>query len=353
MAGSPASWGIEDAINPNNLSWETVLDKISQIGLKALELGPYGYMPQNLNLLIDALTQRKLWIVAGMLYDDLVAKDNFNILEGKTILTCKLISSLPKAVPAAAREFGHSVIDAHIIEYLPSKDTLENILYREKADFIWKTGLPDSINLTEVGQYAYLMEQILDHQYFMEEIAHEPIPLKKVAEDWYRTIYRPLIRIIRQNQLIKAFPKRTITDLYAYVSYHQWKKGRRKRQYNIGIDDQIPKSMERFRAKMMDRKVLELPEMKRTAKAFLLINVETGKENRIMGKLYAQKEVQEVHIVPGDYDIIVKIAVERDLIISDSEVIGHFVQNIVRRMPGVVKTNTIIPISSKQKLKRE
>jgi inosose dehydratase len=46
MAGSPASWGIEDAINPNNLSWETVLDKISQIGLKALELGPYGYMPQ-------------------------------------------------------------------------------------------------------------------------------------------------------------------------------------------------------------------------------------------------------------------------------------------------------------------
>jgi DNA-binding Lrp family transcriptional regulator len=254
---------------------------------------------------------------------------------------------------AAAKEFGHSSIEAHIIEYLPSKDTLENILYREKADFIWKTGLPDSINLTEVGQYAYLMEQVLDHQYFMEEISHEPIPLKKVADDWYRTIYSPLIRIIQQNHLIKAFPKRTLTDLYAYVSYYQWKKGRRKRRYDIGIDEQIPKSMERFRAKMMEKKVKESPEMKRMATAFLLITVETGKENRIMSKLYAQKEVQEVHFVPGDYDIIVKITVERDIIVSDSEAIGYFVQNIVRRMPGVVRTNTIIPISSKQKRNRQ
>jgi hypothetical protein len=37
------------------------------------------------------------------------------------------------------------------------------------------------------------------------------------------------------------------------------------------------------------------------------------------------------------------------LIASDSEVIGHFIQNRVRRIPGVVKTKTIIPISSKIK----
>ena len=253
---------------------------------------------------------------------------------------------------SAAREFGYPSIDAHIVEFLPSKDTLENILYREKADFLLKTDLPESINLTAVGRYAYLMEQILEHQYYMEELAHEPISLKQVANDWYKTIYCPLIEIIESNQLAKSFPKRTLTDLYTYISYHQWKKGRKKRRYNIGIDEQISKNMERFRAKMMERQELDIPEMKRTATAFLHISVETGKENRIMEKLLTRKEIQEVHFVPGDFDIIAKIAMDRDLIESESEVIGHFIQNVVRRLSGVLKTKTIIPISSKQKAKK-
>ena len=252
---------------------------------------------------------------------------------------------------SAAKEFDQATIEAHIIEYLPSKDTLENILYGEKSDFIWKTGLPESINLTAVGRYAHLMEQILEHQYFIEELAHESVSLKQAAEDWYKTIYLPLIEIVKRNQLVKAFPKRTLADLYAYITYHQWKKGRKKRQYNIGIDEQIPKSMERFRAKMMQEKALDMPEMKRTAIAFLHISVETGKEERIMEKLFSHKEVEEVHFVPGDVDIIVKIAVDLDLIESESEVIGHFIQSKVRRLFGVVRTKTIIPISTRQKRK--
>ena len=250
---------------------------------------------------------------------------------------------------SAAKEFGQATIEAHIIEYLPSKDTLENILYREKSDFIWKTGLPESINLTAVGRYAQLMEQILEHQYFLEELAHESVSLKQVAEDWYKTIYRPLIEIIKRNQLVKAFPKRTLADLYAYITYYQWKKGRKKRQYNIGVDEQIPKSMERFRAKMMENKELDLPEMKRIASAFLHVSVESGKEDRVAAKLFAYREVKEVHLVPGDFDLIVKIVINRELMESETQVIGHFIQNKVRRLPSVVKTKTIIPISSKQK----
>lgn len=250
---------------------------------------------------------------------------------------------------AAAKEFDQTIMDAHIIEYLPSKDTLVNILYREKADFEWKTGLADPIKLTEVGKYAYLMEQILQHQHSMEELAEEPVSLKSAAEDWYRTIYLPMVGVIKQSGLVKAFPKRTLTDLYVYISFYQWKKGRKKRKYNGGIDVQIPKSMERFRAKMMEKKEFELPGMKRTATAFLMISVETRRENRIMERLFAFKEVQEIHFVPGDFDIIAKIVVERDLIASDSEVIGDFIQNRVRRIPGVVKTKTIIPISSRIK----
>jgi DNA-binding Lrp family transcriptional regulator len=95
-----------------------------------------------------------------------------------------------------------------------------------------------------------------------------------------------------------------------------------------------------------------MPEMKRSAIAFLHINVETGKENRIIEKLLVHKEVQEVYFVPGDFDIIVKIVMDLDLIESESEVIGHFIQNVVRRLSGVLKTKTIIPISSKQKTRK-
>ncbi len=123
---------------------------------------------------------------------------------------------------SAAKEFGFATIEAHIVEFLPSTDTLENILYQEKHDFVAKTGLPESINLTAVGQYAYLLEQILEHQYFLEEQLNESISIRQASQDWYKSIYRPLIHIIKQNQIIKAFPKRTVTDLYAYISYHQW-----------------------------------------------------------------------------------------------------------------------------------
>ena len=81
------------------------------------------------------------------------------------------------------------------------------------------------------------------------------------------------------------------------------------------------------------------------------IEAQAGRENRIIEKLFLYKEVQEVHFVAGDFDIIAKICLERNLLSSDAEVIGQFIQNRVRSIPGVVKTQTLIPLSSK--LKRE
>jgi DNA-binding Lrp family transcriptional regulator/uncharacterized ParB-like nuclease family protein len=249
---------------------------------------------------------------------------------------------------AAANELGWTKIEANILEYLPSKKTLDNILYREKADYELKTGLYDLIEVTEVGQYAYLLGQITEHRHSLEQVAGAPISGKNAARDWYKTIYLPFTAIIERGRLARAFPKRTLADLYAYISFHQWQKGR-KRKYGIGLDQLIPKSMEEFRAKMAEMEEFEFPEMRRVITAFLLINVEAGREDRIMEKLFSYKEMQEIHFVPGDFDIIAKIAVEQDYLSSDSEVIGQFLHDKVRRMPGVIKTQTIIPISSKRR----
>jgi len=249
---------------------------------------------------------------------------------------------------SAAKELDYDSIDAHIVEFLPSKNSLENILYRQKIEFQEKTNLFQSIELSEVGQYNYLLKQISDHQNYLKTIGEYSPSLKTVAQDWYQTIYRPLTAIIKKNHLTDIFPNRSIADFYAYISFHQWEKGR-KRKYGIGIDQLIPKNMAEFREKMADEAGIEMPEMKRGITAFIFINVKMGLEYRVMNKLLKREAVQEVHCVPGEFDIIAKIVMERDMLLSDSEVVGQFIHENVRSISDVTQTQTIIPIATKHR----
>ena len=249
---------------------------------------------------------------------------------------------------SVAKERGWKTIHAHILEFLPSRKTIENILYREKLDFKEKTGIQSPIELTEVGQYSYLMEQIREHQESLRAINGSPVSYQDAAKDWHKTIFLPFVSIIEKSHLPAVFQNRTLADLYAYISLHQWKKGR-ERHYGIGLDQIIPKNMEEFRAKTAEKKGFEFPEMKHLMTAFVLISVKAGEEYKIMEKIFALNEVKEIYDVPGEFDLIVKIVMERDWLSSDSEVIGYFVYKHIRRIPGVRKTQTLIPTFSKRK----
>jgi uncharacterized ParB-like nuclease family protein len=251
---------------------------------------------------------------------------------------------------AAAKEIGRHEIDAKIVEFIPSKDTLENILYREKSEFNETTLLPYAIDLTEVGQYAHLIKQISKHQDFLKHETKKPVLFESAAKDWYKTIYRPLIDIIDQGRLIESFPGRTIADLYTYISIHQWQH-RRTRNYGSAIDRLISDNMEEFRKKMSNMKEIEYPEMTRGIIAFVLINVKAKSEFKIMDKLFALKEVQEVHSVHGEIDLLVKVMLTRDLLSSDAEIIGQFIHDKIRSVSGVTSTVTLIPGVSKMKEK--
>ncbi|MEJ2165965.1 MAG: transcriptional regulator, partial [Desulfobacterales bacterium] len=165
-------------------------------------------------------------------------KDEFYVLDGNHRI-------------AAAKELGHDEILAHIVEFIPSKNTLQNILYRERAEFADRTRLSAEVNLTEVNQYAYLLEQISEHQDYLREAGENAVTFEAAAQDWFKTIYRPLCTLIKRGRLVDSFPERTIDDLYAYITHQQWKEGR-KRQYGIGIDKLVPKNMEEFRKKMAE-----------------------------------------------------------------------------------------------------
>ncbi len=265
---------------------------------------------------------------------------------------------------AAAKELGHESIAARIVEFLPSPTSLENILYRERREFLDFAGLQEEeIELTEVGQYHSLCDQIHKHQEFLQrETTHRKtthrgtthrvtthtVCFQEAAGDWFATIYTPLVTLVRQGKLLDAFPQRTLADLYTYISSQQWQKGRQQ-SYSKEIDRLIPNSMEEFREKMAQKTGHEYPEMQREVTVFILMNVTGKREDRIIDKIFALPEVKEIHSVHGNVDLIAKIVLTRDLLSSDAETISHFVNDHIRQHPGIVSTQTLIPGISKVK----
>jgi len=251
---------------------------------------------------------------------------------------------------AAAKELGRTEIRAKVVELLSGNKTLENMIYVERKKFCGKTGLKEEIALTEVGKYNFLETQIKTHQGFLAAQSGDDCDLPKAARDWFLTIYKPLTAIIESGGLLQYFPERTPGDLYTYITYHHWSQNQSPgRRYGIGISRIIPKTMEAFRTAMLERESPEYPEMKRTITAFVFINVGISAQDEILDTLYALEEIQEVHSVHGNIDILVKMVLERDFLASDAETISEFVDGHIRRIEGINRTQTIIPGISKVK----
>jgi len=94
---------------------------------------------------------------------------------------------------------------------------------------------------------------------------------------------------------------------------------------------------------------IEFRDMRDTARAFLLVNVDTGKEDPVVDKLLKLEEIREAHIVPGDWDIIAVIEVQKALVKPSSERITELVKDKVRKISGITHTVTLIPAVSKIK----
>jgi DNA-binding Lrp family transcriptional regulator len=74
------------------------------------------------------------------------------------------------------------------------------------------------------------------------------------------------------------------------------------------------------------------------ATGFVLISVEPGTERDVFQEVIKIKEVVDVHLLFGEYDLIARIEAE------DYDVIGDIVVNKVRKIPGVTSTKTLAKI---------
>ncbi len=89
------SISVDDVKNPNLPPWRKVLKEAGEAGYRAIELGPYGYLPIHVEEVSAELEKNGLSIVAGTIFDDLVDEKNYENLLKQTDDICSLITKLP------------------------------------------------------------------------------------------------------------------------------------------------------------------------------------------------------------------------------------------------------------------
>lgn len=105
ISGAPCCWGVDDPKNPYLPPWEKVLNEASQAGYKGIELGPYGYIPMNIERVQAELSKNDLTIIAGTIFDDLVSESNLENLLHQVDDICSLITKLPSTPQEKEQKF--------------------------------------------------------------------------------------------------------------------------------------------------------------------------------------------------------------------------------------------------------
>ncbi|MCB2202783.1 universal stress protein [bacterium] len=131
-----------------------------------------------------------------------------------------------------AKEMEIETVEAYVTEIrskvgLSPDDSPEDIILKEEfADFLEESEidriLPEAdFQLTFPGLYDTLLEHIRVHRYYMGIEQSREIPWEEAVRDWYQTVYLPIVRVIREQNVLQDFPNRTEADLYVWILDHQ------------------------------------------------------------------------------------------------------------------------------------
>lgn len=98
ICGAPCCWGVDDPKNPYLPPWRRVLKEAGLAGYRAIELGPYGYLPIDAEAVSAEMAQNGLAIVAGTIFHDLLDPANQESVLNAVDDICTLItdSRLPR-----------------------------------------------------------------------------------------------------------------------------------------------------------------------------------------------------------------------------------------------------------------
>jgi nucleotide-binding universal stress UspA family protein len=128
-----------------------------------------------------------------------------------------------------ARQEGFKTIEARVIEFqtdvnlTPDIQPDDLIVKAEHAEFLKATRIHETrpnvdLTVTSCCRYEKLIKQIHVSQYLLQDGGDQEVSLQDAAAHWYDTTYIPLAEAIRDRDLLRWFPDRTITDLFIWIS---------------------------------------------------------------------------------------------------------------------------------------
>ena len=133
---------------------------------------------------------------------------------------------------SVAREQGQIFIEAEVRECATRVNLTPNIRLEDleilgnKVNFLERTSLdslrPDAnIKVTIPDGFDRMLEHIAVHCYFMGLDWKRDISEEEAITHWYDNVYLPVVKVIRETDILKDFPGKTEGDLYLWVLDHQ------------------------------------------------------------------------------------------------------------------------------------
>lgn len=226
---------------------------------------------------------------------------------------------------SVARERGQDYVDAYITEIdipvklSPDTSIAELDLKKEKAEFIYRTEINKSrpeadIDVTKSGGFERILEHIDVHRWYLGEKEKNEVPYEVAFRSWYDHVYMPVIKIIREQELLKSFPDLNEADLYLWILEYA---GYLRQLYQM---DEMPSAKKHKEAQQEIINTYPYPETRK------IIQV-ANKDNWLNNLILQQEEVAFIECtninslrpdaaikfsLPGQYDQLLEhIAVHR------------------------------------------
>jgi hypothetical protein len=95
------------------------------------------------------------------------------------------------------------------------------------------------------GYGKVLLQHIQEHRWYLGERRGVEVPLSAAAEDWYRTIFRPVCRLFQEHGLLSLFPEKTAASLYVEIMEHKYYMSQPRRK-DVGLRAALQDFVRRF-----------------------------------------------------------------------------------------------------------
>ena len=122
--------------------------------------------------------------------------------------------------------------------------TYEKRLFYENTFFGILTG-DENLNFTQPGRYDLINDHILVHKYYLNQGQKEELLFEEALVSWYRDMYKPIIKLIEDENICINFPGRSPGDLYLWIIQH-WDFLKKENDMELTQADAVRDFSERF-----------------------------------------------------------------------------------------------------------